>query len=174
MAKDLVRTRAQINQYYTMTSQLKAISMRLATATMNQNMIDALKGVNTVMANVNENMDVAGIRDVLREFAKQSDKMEMQQEMMSDQMDMVMDNGDMQEQADEVYTQILGEIGMNLNDEMVSGKGTLNKQQASANQIDTVSDSGQNNSFYLECRQRPSVSVGRFEESLIILINLQL
>jgi len=31
---------------------------------------------------------------------------------------------------------------MNLNDEMVSGKGTLNKQQASANQIDTVSYSG--------------------------------
>ena len=78
MAKDLVRTRAQINQYYSMTSQLKAISMRLATATMNQNMIDALKGVNTVMANVNENMDVAGIREVLREFSKQSEKMEMQ------------------------------------------------------------------------------------------------
>lgn len=35
MSKDLIRTRAQINQYYTMTSQLKAISMRLATATMN-------------------------------------------------------------------------------------------------------------------------------------------
>ena len=28
-------------------------------------------------------------------------------------MDMVMDNGDMVEQADEVYGQILGEIGMN-------------------------------------------------------------
>lgn len=118
MSKDLIRTRAQINQYYTMTSQLKAISMRLATATMNQNMIDALKGVNTVMANVNENMDVSQIRDVLKEFAKQSEKMEMQQEMMSDQMDMAMDTGDMADQAEEVYAQILGEIGMNLNDEM--------------------------------------------------------
>ena len=84
MAKDLVRSRAQINSYYSMTSQLKAISMRLATATINQNMIDALKGVNKVMANVNENMDVAGIRDVLKEFAKQSEKMEMQSEMMND------------------------------------------------------------------------------------------
>jgi len=53
-----------------MISQLKAISMRLATATINKNMIDALKGVNTVMSNVNENMDVAGIRDVLKEFSK--------------------------------------------------------------------------------------------------------
>jgi charged multivesicular body protein 2A len=81
-------------------------------------MIDALKGVNTVMANVNENMDVSQIKDVLKEFAKQSEKMEMQQEMMSDQMDMAMDTGDMADQAEEVYAQILGEIGMNLNDEM--------------------------------------------------------
>ena len=67
-------------------------------------MIDALKGVNTVMANVNENMDVSSIRDVLKEFAKQSDKMEMQQELMADQMDSAMDTGDMQDQADEVYS----------------------------------------------------------------------
>jgi hypothetical protein len=46
---------------------------------------------------------------------------------------------------------------MNLNDEMVSGKGTLNKQQASANQIDSVSDSGWINKSYLECGQRPLV-----------------
>ena len=69
--------------------------MKMSTATMNQNMIDALKGVNTVMANVNQDMDISGIRDVLKEFAKQSEKMEMQQEMMSDQMDMAMDTGDM-------------------------------------------------------------------------------
>lgn len=58
-------------------------------------MVDALKGANAVMSNVNENMDVAAIRDVLREFSKESAKMEMQGEMMQDQMDMVMDNGDL-------------------------------------------------------------------------------
>jgi hypothetical protein len=35
LSKDLVRQRAQVNQYYTMISQLKAIEMRLATATIN-------------------------------------------------------------------------------------------------------------------------------------------
>ena len=88
-------------------------------------MVDALKGVNKVMTNVNENMDVNGIRDVLREFAKQSEKMEMQSEMMNDQMDMVMDNGDMADQADEVYGQILGEIGMNMESEISTGKGQI-------------------------------------------------
>ena len=36
-----------------------------------------------------------------------------------------MDNGDMAEQADELYGQILGEIGMNLNSEINAGKGTI-------------------------------------------------
>ena len=47
-------------------------------------MIDALKGANQVMSNVNEQMDMGQIQQVLREFAKQSEKMEMQQEMMND------------------------------------------------------------------------------------------
>ena len=90
------------------------------------------------MANVNENIDVSQIKDVLKEFAKQSEKMEMQQEMMSDQMDMAMDNGDMVDQAEEVYTQILGEIGMNLNDQMQSGKGNIAAAN-SAQSLDAVS-----------------------------------
>ena len=34
-----------------------------------------------------------------------------------------MDNGDMQDQAEEVYAQILGEIGINLESEINAGKG---------------------------------------------------
>ena len=55
--------------------------MRLSTAEISQTMVDALKGVNSVMARVNANMDISTIREVLKEFAKQSEKMEMQGEM---------------------------------------------------------------------------------------------
>ena len=44
-----------------MSSQLKAISMRLSTAEINQTMVDALKGVNNVMEKVNDNMDISTI-----------------------------------------------------------------------------------------------------------------
>ncbi len=60
-----------------MASQLKAISMRLATAEINQSMVDALKGVNSVMEKVNDNMDISTISQILKEFAKNSEKMEM-------------------------------------------------------------------------------------------------
>lgn len=41
-------------------------------------MVDALKGVNHVMEKVNANMDISSIREVLKEFSKNSEKMEMQ------------------------------------------------------------------------------------------------
>jgi charged multivesicular body protein 2A len=66
-----------------MSSQLKAISMKLSTAEINQSMVDALKGVNTVMEKVNGSMDIHSIQECLREFAKNSEKMEMKQEMVS-------------------------------------------------------------------------------------------
>lgn len=55
--------------------------MRLSTAEMSSSMIEALKGVNKVMERVNQQMDIHSIQDALKEFAKNSEKMEMQSEM---------------------------------------------------------------------------------------------
>ena len=88
-------------------------------------MVNSLKGVNSVMANVNEEMNISQISEVMKEFAKESEKMGMQQEIMQDQMDMAMDTGDTEAQADEVYNQILGEVGMNLNTEIATGTGAV-------------------------------------------------
>lgn len=55
--------------------------MKLGSAEASASMVDAMKGVTGVMTKVNEQMDVSSIREVLKEFAKQSDKMEMQGEM---------------------------------------------------------------------------------------------
>jgi hypothetical protein len=44
---------------------------------------------------------------------------------MNDQIDMAMDTGDTEAQAEEVYNQILGEVGMGLNSEMNAGKGKI-------------------------------------------------
>ena len=51
----------------------------------------------------------------MKQFAMETEKMGMQQEMMQDQFDM-MGDADTDAQADEVYNQVLGEIGMSMND----------------------------------------------------------
>lgn len=91
--------------------------MRLSTAEMSSSMVEALKGVNKVMQRVNAQMDIHSIQDVLKEFSKNSEKMEMQQEMvnirikinncllqMNDAIDAGMDTGNDEEEADKIYS----------------------------------------------------------------------
>jgi division protein CdvB (Snf7/Vps24/ESCRT-III family) len=67
-------------------------------------MVDALKGVNKVMEKVNESMDIHSIQEVLKQFAKESEKMEMQQEMMNDAVDAGMDTANDEEEATKIYS----------------------------------------------------------------------
>ena len=62
------------------------------------------------MAKLNEDMDIAAIQGVLKTFNKESMKAEFNQEAVNDAMEMGMDNVD--EQADDIYNGILGEIGL--------------------------------------------------------------
>ena len=72
------------------------------------------------MVGVNENMNMNQMRDICKEFAKQQGKMEMNAEVMADQMDMMNPAG-VEDDADEVYNQILGDIGMGLNNQISAG-----------------------------------------------------
>ena len=87
-------------------------------------MLDSLKGVNKVMGSVNANMNPQEMNKIMREFAKETEKMNIQGEMMNDAMD-AMGDGETENQADEVYNQILGEIGMSTNADMVAGSGNI-------------------------------------------------
>ena len=60
----------------------------------------------------------------MKQFAMETEKMGMNQEMMQDQFDM-MGDPDTDLQADEVYNQILGEVGMNMNAEMATNTNQL-------------------------------------------------
>lgn len=48
MAKDLVRTRRYISKFYSMRTQLQAVSLRLQTLRSNQQMAEAMKGATRV------------------------------------------------------------------------------------------------------------------------------
>ena len=78
-------------------------------------MVESLKGVNSVMQQVNGQTNPQEMNNIMRQFAMETEKMGMQQEMMQDQFDM-MGDADTDTQADEVYNQVLGEIGMSMND----------------------------------------------------------
>ena len=124
MSKDLVRSRQQINMYYTMASQMGVVQSQLAAAQMNAQMVESLQGVNSVMSQVNGSMNPQQMQNIMKQFAMETEKMGMQQEMMNDQFDM-MGDPETDEQADEVYNQILGEVGMNMNEQMATNTNAI-------------------------------------------------
>ena len=73
--------------------------------------MESLKSSSDIMNKVNGEMNISDISNMIKTFQKESMKAEMNSEMINDAMDM----GDANEDADDVYEQILGEIGMEMN-----------------------------------------------------------
>ena len=110
--------------------------MKLETAGTSATMVEAMKGVTGVMSKVNEDMNVSNIRDTLKEFAKESEKLDMQGEMMSDAIDAGMDSVDDEAEADKVYTQICDEIGVEMNADQTVARSQLGQAAPGASMND--------------------------------------
>lgn len=93
-----------------MGSQLTAMAMKMTTMASYQEIVKSVEGSTKVMQKLNEDMDISSIQQVLKTFNKESMKAEFNQEAVNDAMEMGM--GDVDEQADEIYNGILGEIGL--------------------------------------------------------------
>ncbi|CAK4076921.1 unnamed protein product [Aphanomyces euteiches] len=114
MAKDLVRTRQHITKFYTMRSQLQAVALRMETAKSAEAMTSALQGTTKVMKAMAKTMNLPKLNKIMMEYTKESEKMEMQQEMLGDTIDDVMDADQDEEEEDKIVSQVLDEIGIDM------------------------------------------------------------
>merc|ERR1719500_2673195 len=82
MAKDLVRTRKAIKKFMLMKANIQAVSLKSQNS-----MAQAMKGVTKAMMMMNKQMKLPEIQKIMQEFEKQSEIMDMKEEMMNDVMD---------------------------------------------------------------------------------------
>ncbi|KAJ3386655.1 Charged multivesicular body protein 2A [Lobulomyces angularis] len=125
MALDLVRTRKNIQKFYQMRTQLQAVSLRIQTLRSNQAMAEAMKGVTKAMKTMNKQINLPQIQKIMMDFEKESEILDMKDEMMNDAMDDAMEDENDEEESDAIVDQVLDEIGINLNEKLVeapSGK----------------------------------------------------
>jgi len=118
MAKDLVRTRHHIKKFMLMRANIQAVSMKVQTLRSQNAMTEAMKGVTKAMQNMNRQLKLPQIQKILQEFEKQSEIMDMKEEMMNDAMDDALGGEDDEEESDAVVTQILDELGLQLKDQL--------------------------------------------------------
>ncbi|XP_073994507.1 vacuolar protein sorting 2 [Rhodnius prolixus] len=118
MAKDLVRTRRYENKFMLMKANIQAVSLKIQTLRSQNAMAQAMKGVSRAMQSMNKQLNLPQIQKILQEFEKQSEIMDMKEEIMNDAIDdAIEDEGD-EEESDAVVSQILDELGLQLTDQL--------------------------------------------------------
>ncbi|GAA5852873.1 hypothetical protein JCM8547_004715 [Rhodosporidiobolus lusitaniae] len=129
MAKDLVRTRRYISKFYTMKTQLQAVSLRIQGMRSNQQMAEAMKGATKAMSLMSRQMNLPQIQRILQEFEKESSTMDMKEEMMGDAIDDAMNDDELgeteEEEGDRILEEVLAEIGVSVGQQLVDAPSSL-------------------------------------------------
>jgi len=118
MALDLVRTRRYGKKFMLMKANIQAVSMKIMTLKSQNAMAQAMKGVTKAMQNMNRQLKLPQIQQILQEFEKQSEIMDMKEEVMNDAIDDAMGDDLDEEESDAVVTQVLDELGLQLGDQL--------------------------------------------------------
>lgn len=118
MAQDLVRTRRYTKKFMLMKANIQAVSLKIQTLKSQNTMAQAMKGVTKAMQNMNRQLNLPQIQKILQEFEKQSEIMDMKEEMMNDHIDDAMEDEGDEEETDAVVAQVLDELGLQLNDQL--------------------------------------------------------
>lgn len=128
MAKDLVRTRRYVKKFILMRANIQAVSLKIQTLRSQNAMANAMKGVTRAMQSMNKQLNLPQIQKIMQEFEKQSEMMDMKEEMINDTIDDAMGDDEDEEESDAIVAQVLDELGLDLTDkleELPSTGGTL-------------------------------------------------
>jgi len=118
MARDLVRTRRYQKKFMVMKANIQAVSLKIQTLKSQNAMGQAMKGVTKAMQNMNRQLNLPQIQRILQEFEKQSEVMDMKEEVMNDAMDDAMEDEGDEEETDQIVSQVLDELGLQLTDKL--------------------------------------------------------
>ena len=102
-----------IQKFYSMRTQLQAISLRIQTVRSNEQMMQSMKGATSLLGSMNRSMNLPALQRIAMEFEKENDIMDQRQEMMDDAIDDVTGLED-EEEGEEVVREVLDEIGVDL------------------------------------------------------------
>ncbi|KAL8119948.1 vacuolar protein sorting-associated protein 2 homolog 1-like [Apium graveolens] len=135
MAKDLIRTRHQIEKFYKLKSQLQGVSLRIQTLKSTQAMGEAMKGVTKAMGQMNRQMNLPSLQKIMQEFERQNEKMEMTSEIMGDTIDDALEGDEEEEETEELVNQVLDEIGIDINNELMNAPSGSVAAPAAQNKV---------------------------------------
>ncbi|GJQ87627.1 hypothetical protein Trydic_g17455 [Trypoxylus dichotomus] len=144
MARDLVRTRRYVKKFMLMKANIQAVSLKIQTLRSQNAMAQAMKGVTKAMQSMNRQLNLPQIQRILQEFEKQSEIMDMKEEVMNDAIDDAMADDADEEESDAIVNQVLDELGLQLGDQLSGLPSTASSVPGQAVKQPTAVPAGAN------------------------------
>lgn len=131
-AKQLVQIRQQKAKMYETKAHLSSVGMQASAMASHVSMATAMGNVTSAISSANDVMDAKTLSKTMAEFSKQNETAKMKEELMNDALADVFDDDVMEEEAENVTSQILAELGVELDTKMVGLDAPRNKLQSMA------------------------------------------
>jgi len=119
-AKNIVKTRNQLNKISQMDATLSALESEITTITTNQTMVDVMVKTTRTLERINKMIPLQGFQQTMMKFEKNKEMNEAKQEMMEDAMDSAFDGEADEAETDQLVDQVLGELNINIASQMPS------------------------------------------------------
>ena len=102
---------------------------------------EAMRGVTKAMKQMNKKINLPAIQKIMQDFEKESEIMDMKEEMMNDTIDDAVEEEEDEEESDQIVQQVLDEIGITFEHSLpnaVTGGPVGAKAQANAKQAQPI------------------------------------
>ena len=119
LAKQLVQVRKQREKLFAAKAHIGAVGMHATSMASQVAAASALGSVTEAMGVANKAMDVKATMKIMQEFSMENERLTVKQEMMDEALMDAFDNDEVEEEADLLTSQVLAELGVELDSKLV-------------------------------------------------------
>ena len=138
LAKEVTQINSQLSKLQQFTGKMTAINYKVGSAASYEHVSNAMQAAGNAMQMTNQRLDDNKIKDLSKNMQKQNMKLEMNSDMMYDALDF-MDDIENDEEANDIYNQVMAEAGYNTQKEMPNAnKANINKNYNYNNKVNNA------------------------------------
>jgi len=138
-AKQLVQLRNQKEKMYETKAQLSSVGMQATAMASQVSAIAAVGSVTQALSTANDVMDARKMSRTMAEFQRQNETANLKEEMLNDALADAFDESDVEEEAENVTSQVLAELGVEL-DSTMAGLDAPSKMMGGKEKLATTEE----------------------------------
>jgi len=130
MAKQLVNVRQQRGKLFAAKAHLGAVGMHANSMASQVAAASAIGSVTNAMSVANNAISAKDTQMIMQQFMMENERLAVKEEMMNDALIDAFDNDEVEEEADNITSQVLAELGVELDSKMVGLDAPANRLEA--------------------------------------------